>query len=661
MSNAKFSINSNIKSIIAKYQDEGQICTNKEAFLMYLFELIENVNAEEHLNINSENFPKLGVAIDGMYINQDETTVNLYSTYFDENAKDGKIIDKDVLDTNLSHLYNAIELVVDGKIDKIDKSNFTYDILDEIKEKLRQYEIVLNFYTNLEIPLAFKPEDIKPIKGYQVAVRTYDIYDVESRIQSSDDFFDMNLKDKFGYILEAIKISSTDEYDVYMTAVRGETLSKLYEEDSVRLLETNVRSYLKKTARVNKGILNTVKEHPEDFVAYNNGLATVATDAEVVHLSGEFYEIKTLKNWQIVNGGQTTATLFECDKEGLSLDKVKVPCKLTILKNVENAAELISNISTYSNTQTAIKKSDPLSSLQYYKDIEKKANEIWADDGENAYLCYFERTNGSYNTAKRMYHNNHLFDTKYPTKKKFTKIDLAKAIVCWEQMPYVVNMGQEKNFEFYTNLIKDQQIVVDEKLYQKTYATIILFREIDSMVKQLGLTFKSNVTTYTMSLLSLKANKKIDLLKIWKNQCLSPELIKTLRAVINKVHKTITSPPEQYADIRMWCRKEMCWNSVKKIDVDISEEYCIEKKTDFLAAGGSKAFIENTSNFYNGQLWKELQIWNQSSQVFDARAERMIKGMYVNISRKASFSEKQIAYATSLFNKAVENGFKYKQ
>src|SRR5690606_14536262 len=158
------------------------------------------------------------------------------------------------------------------------------------------------------------------------------------------------------------------------------------------------------TAKVNAGILDTVKNNPEYFVSFNNGISAVATGITYdKSVAKQIARIEKIENFQIVNGGQTTATLFECLKEKLNdkLEEVNVPVKLTVVKNVGEADSFIRDISIYSNTQTAIKKSDPPSNLQYYIEIKKLSQDCLSTAANQNYICYFERTNGEYETELR--------------------------------------------------------------------------------------------------------------------------------------------------------------------------------------------------------------------------------------------------------------------
>lgn len=650
-------IKNEIKNILAD-TDLDELSSEKHAFMYYCFQKMEDVDPEEVLEVCSEEFPKLGLGFDGFFVNVDDSTVNFYVVCYDPDAEDSDRINKRQLDAVVKKGSKAIEMVLEKSLDKLDKASYTYDYLDSAYSKLKTHEFILNVYTNLVVPEDIRPVDLIDFNGSTYAVKVVDFSALQVKSDGDEDLYKINLKERFGFDFNAVKISSTDEFDIYMASVSGTMLAELYKVDSVRLLESNVRSYLKKTSRVNKGIYATVKDSPNEFAAYNNGLATVATAADIVKVTDSFYKIKTLTNWQIVNGGQTTATLYECSKDKLELEEIIVPCKLTVLKNADDPQTLISNISTYSNTQTAIKKSDPPSNLKYYIDIKRLSDSTWASAAGKNYLCFFERTNGEYNTARRRNNYSASFKNKYPQKLKFTKLDLAKAIVCWELRPEIANLGSEKNFEYFNNIVKDQLKEVDETYYKNAYSLVLLYRAIDKIIKQKKITtYKSTIVTYTIAMLSKLSNKSFDLETIWNNQDLSKTQKADVEDLVDLVHSKLMNA-KFGTDIRMWARTTNCWKEIQTIEYELSYS-SLANEVLFFAENEPKQWIEDNNNLKNSALWDALISWDETNDVLKAKEKNMAKGMRYNASANKPISAAQKDYAISIFMKAVKAGFDY--
>ena len=652
-------IKNKIKEIMSNPELDDFSLLEKHAFMFYCFEKMEDIDPAECLDVCSEEFPKLGIGFDGFFVNVDDSTVNLYVVNYDPEASDDSKMGKRELDKVLSKGKRALELVIDKKISSLDKASAIYDYLDSAYSRIKTHEFVLNLYTNLIVPDDIRPEETVDYNGATYGIKVFDLQSIAAKLNDSESLSKIILRERFGSDFNAVKVSSTDDFDIYMTSVNGPMLAELYKEDSVRLLESNVRSYLKKTSRVNKGIYATVKDYPEEFAAYNNGLATVATEAEVVKVTDCFYQIKTLTNWQIVNGGQTTATLYECSKDKLDLTEVVVPCKLTVLKSVDDPQTLISNISTYSNTQTAIKKSDPPSNLKYYIDIKRLSDSTWATASGKNYLCFFERTNGEFNTARRRNNYSASFKNRYPQKMKFTKLDLAKSIVCWELKPEIANLGSENCFGYFNNIFKDQLAEIDDTYYKKAYALIILYRCIDKMIRSKKITtYKSTIVTYTIAMISLLSEKKFDLESIWDNQELTTSQKADVEQLIDLVHGKLMGA-KFGTDIRMWARTASCWNEIKKISYSMNaDDYGDE--TVFFAKNEPKEFIEDINNLKDSSLWDKLIAWDDVSNVLKNKEKSMVKGMKFNASADKPLTQAQKDYAVSIFMKAVKNGFDYK-
>jgi hypothetical protein len=100
------------------------------------------------------------------------------------------------------------------------------------------------------------------------------------------------------------------------------------------LLERNVRSFLQVRGKVNKGIQQTISETPHRFVAYNNGISATARAVELNEVRKGLYLLKEASDFQIVNGGQTTASIYHAwKKEKTDISSVVVQVKLTLAKD----------------------------------------------------------------------------------------------------------------------------------------------------------------------------------------------------------------------------------------------------------------------------------------------------------------------------------------
>lgn len=631
------------------------------SFLHFAFPLIENADLEQLYDCN-EQIPAKNIRVSGYFCNIDENYISIYVSYFDQFAKYGQIMQEEKFKDLKYSFENLFKMIDDNSYREINESRLLFDLCDYIVSN-KNMEVIVNVVTNYSVPLAYDKDGNFTVGNRTIGLRTYDIKDLLDRINSNINCEStLNLKEKFGRGIPAVLISSNKDVDVYLTAFVGDWLAQLYKEDSSGLLSANVRSYLKRTNKVNREIVETVRDAPHEFVAYNNGLSAIATSISYTG-DGIFKTINELSGFLIVNGGQTTATLYECKNDKLDLSQITVPAKLSIIKNSVSTEYLISNISIYSNLQTAIKKSDPPSNSKFYKIFEEISKTVLAKKNLIEYHCYFERTNGQYNTQKRLYTKNiDSFIKLNPEKSKFTKLQLAQAIVSWEQLPEIVCRGQEKNFAYFHSIAKYLNTkIIDETYFKGSYALILIYRKLDQIIKKLKLPYKSNIIAYTIAFLSLRCNKKFDLLKIWNDQHINTDLETLLNGITNDVYNMVTDSPKEYPDIRMWSRKTECWDHVKTI----RKQYffpAFETVWEFLPENTAKVFIEN--NIKNKNLWYDLEKWIQESGVsFNTSQTNMVHGMPAVIFKDEKgfkkITRKQEAFAKQIFLLAVEQGFKF--
>lgn len=653
-----------IKNVKLAHFENGDedFSEEKYAFIQYVFSNIESIPMDS-IDICDEEFEELNANLDAFYYDEDSQVYNLYLAIYNDQNDDNSFLTKEQLQGCYDKIINFLKKTISGKYVDFDDSSFTYEIANEIHGLLKQIEIVVNIVSNYNIPQNYKKDDIEDIDGQSVSFRTYDLEDLKNKFkQLTNVNSTLDCNENFHCELNALNLMSSVDFDVYLLGMKGTWLAELYKQDSVRLLEPNVRSYLKRTSKVNAGILSTVKNNPEQFVSFNNGISAVATNLTLAKTpnQNQLVKIQKIDNFQIVNGGQTTATLYECLKDKLSdnLNDVIVPVKLTVVKNIGNADSFIRDISVYSNTQTAIKKSDPPSNLPYYIQIKKLSQQCLSTNGNVGYLCYFERTNGEYDTEFKRNNGSKKFSNTNPKNKKFDKIDLARAINCWEQVPYITCQGREKNFSYFNDVVKNQISSPTEQYFKNAYATVIIYRKLDKLAKKMGLSYKSNVVAHALGLMSYIYDKEIDLNDVWERKELSPALNEIATKLLTAVHAVIVNPPAECPEARMWARKEQCWNLVKSISI-VLPIVKTGKKIEFFAKNDALVFISNPDNFNNSLTWMKLILWDSKMHVLSKQQISSVK-MMRNYGDSKSLTKKQIDCLKDAFIVAVKGGYQYK-
>lgn len=441
----------------------------------------------------------------------------------------------------------------------------------------------------------------------------------------------INFAELFDYKIEAIKAADEKNFESYLCVLPATILSKLYMRYSSRLLEKNVRSFLQfRNKGVNAGMKKTLNLEPEKFIAYNNGLTITAND-KIIEEIGEKYYIISLSDFQIVNGGQTTASIYFSQKEGINISSVKVMAKINITKDVseDQLEELISNISQYSNSQIKVSSVDLRSRSPQLNQIKVLSDSVLTPSGRK---WFFEKSKGEFNTMLRIAGKSSKarIENEYPQNFRFTKEQLGKYYCSWGNEPYKVKKGGEAIFRKFMEEITpsvNNKIVINRNFYELLIAKIILFKELEkihgsgkSAIGQL----RSAVVPYTLSILysHTDGNKKssiaFDLFKIWKNEGLENDLetyIKELMILVNALIRKYAKS-DDYGE---YSKKKELWDDIYRSEeikeflasnnsIKIFDKYGICKKelvqkhgfrdVDFKNLKDSIRIHANTADFY---------------------------------------------------------------
>jgi uncharacterized protein Usg len=417
----------------------------------------------------------------------------------------------------------------------------------------------------------FKP---KQIAGKTIKLEVMDIERLHRHWSEGKprDELVMNFEEICGTGLPCVYVPRVEEdYDLALTVFPAEALRFVYEKYGPRLLEANVRSFLSVTGKVNKGIRDTLKEAPERFMAYNNGIVVIADEVRLGKTQDGTPAIVWMKGMQIVNGGQTTASIYFTKKKTpeVDLSRVRVPAKVLILHSADMEAEevLISSISRFANSQNAVRQADLSANKPFHVQIEKLSNTTYCPDGVGRW--FYERSAGSYNvllaregtTPARL---RQLKDA-IPTSRKITKTDLAKYINAWDQKPDIVSLGSQKNFMLFMEAVEDkesQNSLPDLIFFKRMIAKAIFFKTVHKLARQMFPAFQANVAYYLVSLTAKLTGENLDLDKIWQQQDLSYQLKDQLKVWASEVNDILHSSSAGRM-ISECAKKPECWRIVQ--------------------------------------------------------------------------------------------------
>ncbi|KYJ87549.1 AIPR family protein [Sulfurovum riftiae] len=537
-----------------------------------------------------------GMRVDGYELIEDREILNLFICDYEESDAPVTLTRTDI-DLNVKRVIKFFKQSVEKELYRdLEETRPGYAMsrfLYENQSRFHTVNIVL--VSNKLLSGRVKELPSHKLESYNVSYDIWDIgrfYEIETSKNKKETLI-INLKEDFKATIPSLPAHiKASPYPSYLSVVSGELLADLYEEYGSKLLESNVRSFLQFRGNINKGIrktLNNVKEYgPKSmFFAYNNGITATAEEIEL----NSDNEIIKIRNFQIVNGGQTTASLYNTRKvDKVDLSDIFVQMKLTVI-NDEKINDIVPNIAKFANTQNKVSDADFFSNDIYHIRMEEKSRRIWAPakEGElKGTKWFYERARGQYLEvqSKLTEAKKREFKTIHPKSQMFTKTDLAKYLMVWENKPQIVSRGAQKNFKAFGEIIVPRWNKNDKEFndlyFMHTVAKIIIFKACDYMVYREPWYggYKANIVAYTLSTLSYlleKEKKSIDFTVIWKRQEIPAYFLRELQHISKFINQYIIDTPENFTNVSEWCKKDSCWTNLKEI-LDSTEQLTLSEE-----------------------------------------------------------------------------------
>lgn len=630
-----------------------------------------------------EKISKRGVEhkINGYSLYENYETLDLFVTIYNGDSTIQSITKGDAdktIERAVKFFRNAI---YKDYVNEIEESSEIFDLaqtlanVPEVKEYLTRVNIFL--ITNGEVKAELKTSDT--VAGYTVFYRTIDVNYLFNLSDKSRVPIEINFEQS-GYKVPCIvnEIENSD-YQSWLAIIPGLALADIYEQYGARLLEQNVRSFLQFTGKINKGIRNTILKEQHMFMAFNNGIAATAEEVTISDLpNNQGKAIAQVKDFQIVNGGQTTASVYHTwKKDKVDISNVFVPVKLTIVKNRDNFSEIVGRIAEYANTQNRVSASDLSSNRENHVLIEKLSRTIWAPpiSGETTQTrWFFERSRGQFKNDRNRFgitpSKRKQFDKQNPRSQMFTKELLAKYINSYEEVyngkklvvgPHIVVRGSQKNYAQFLNY--NFSFKPDNIWFEDLIAKALLFKNAEKIygVKPNAIGDMRYITVpYSIAWMGLKLDYKLDPYKIWKQQSLSEILKSMLHEVMSKIEDFIKTqaPGSLYGE---WAKKEECWNAIKNEDFNIDleslkadlENKSSEKRKKLTEDETYKAEIETSLNRLKSihiKTWKKIEDWGRETQNLTQYQYDMASTISSKIKNNREITDIQLNQGESILN-----------
>ena len=585
-----------------------------------------------------------------------DTSMKVDCYDYDENRNILNLIIADFECTREPASLNKIDISSNfKKIEKFFKKSLKKEFYTSLEESGGGYEIAKFIFnesgkfseiniillTNKVLKTKLKKLDSELIEGFHFH---YDIWDIERFFKSESskgetESIEIDFEKDYQTSIPALKANfGNSEYSSYLCVVAGSILARLYESYGSRLLEANIRSFLQFKSGINKGIRKTIREAPEMFFAYNNGITATADGVEL-DLSGNIIK---LKNLQIVNGGQTTASLYTSMKNDKSdLSKIFVQMKLSVIPE-EQIHDIVPNISRFANSQNKVSDSDLFANHQFHRRMEEKSRRLYSPKrrGElHQTKWYYERARGQYleEQSKLSDAKRREFKELYPKQQLITKTDLAKILVLFDLHPYKAVQGAQIVFKFFAdNIVKkwdESEAEFSDVFYQYSIAKIIIYKTIQNIVNTKKYEIRGQdraiVVAYSTSALCYLIGKQklsIDYELVWKQQDLEANFLDQIKKTIFYINSHMLKVSENKGvTVLSYSKTLNCWQDLQKV-LDTENKFLNQSFLDILIDFSDlKSQIKESKK--NQSVISEVDMQNKLYQI--------TKSKYIEIKKYA--------------------------
>ena len=545
----------------------------KDVFISYLVE--KEVGALDDMNFVEFKKDSDNMRLDGYVFNEYFHSLTLLVCKYQSKLEPEKLGKKEI-DKYFKKAIKFLKTCNTNYFEDLEPTSDGYQAYEVIKNNLNNVETIKIVFVTNDCAINYIPDKTK-YKGINI---NFDLYDIE-RLQHIVFSIDMDykptiirLKNKYHTELSMLKVQDENNiYDCYVGIISGNLLANIYKDEGQDLIQKNVRSYLQATGKVNKGIRHSLINEPEMFMAYNNGISTIADSIVIDEDKSNDLTvlIKEITGWQIVNGGQTTASIYNALQNKYDLSHVYIQVKLSVINNSEKSSEIAANISKYANSQNKINMSDFNVNDEYHIQMENISRRVYipVEQGKETDQWFYERARGQYLVELKRQPTPKAqrdFKERIPKKRCISKTVAAKCLMAYMGYPYYVSKGLESNFIYFSDMIKKGEIESPTvQSFIDMIDKVIMFQQCDNVVASLNFAgYKAQINYYVMALLGEFYKDLYDSKYIWQHQSVSSQMLVIMEKLALMVWEHFQHPLIPGTNITQWCKKEECWVVLKQ-------------------------------------------------------------------------------------------------
>jgi|TARA_B100000315_G_scaffold117012_1_gene107286 hypothetical protein len=641
----------------------------EEIFVEKMGVILEDYGEVE--NLISSLYQSTGMKVDGYHYDDEFKDITLIVSYFLDDYKPEKIkVTNTTVNTLFKQATGFLTRSLKDLSNKIEISNEAYELaslIAECRKEIRTAKIILI----TDGITKRRPADIEEINGIEVICVVWDI-------ERTCHFCQTGEREKIsvefaeycdGPLPCVVRKDNTGCYSTYLSYMPGSALADMYATWGIKMLDMNVRVFLTARGNINRQIRETIINEPEMFCAYNNGITVFAREIET-KLSGNSTKLVRAEDFQIVNGGQTTASLFHTKKKDRAiLDNIFVPMKLIIIHNPEDVDKIVPRISKFSNTQNKVQLADLAANQVPHPEIQAISNSTMVPDptgGSQQTYWFYERARGSYeefrNLTARTPAQKRQFDALRPKKQKFDKIKFGKAWHTCLRQPHIVSLGGQKNFARFNDWLREQKDEDWAPFFHKTVALLILWNSMERIVRRQKFQgYYHNIVAYSLAWLFHLTDTQIDLEKIWLKQKVASSILDILERMCHVVNEHIR---DTSFNVTEYCKKEECWNKLKankfSLPSSIKDEFITGENTQkYRSDISSESEAISYCKSKGGQAWYTLSKWLKDRNFLTNKARSQSFNMGKTLDKEKEPSVALSIPCKKIWEDATVRGWQY--
>lgn len=546
------------------------------------------------------------------------------------------------------------------------------EVVETIREEFKNKNIsLIRFFvlSNGQLKADYNsPSEIKVGDiDYDFEFNIWDISAIRnSEIASQHDgAIDIDFETEYAHSIECLELGENNGVKSYLAIMPAEILARVYKKFKTRLLDQNVRNYLGGTIKVNKGMAKTLREDPAMFFAYNNGISSTALKVGLHRDEGGKVYITNVTNWQIVNGGQTTNTIYSMFSRNFDMQNAYVTLKISEI-NIEDERkkeDAISQIARFANSQTQIKESDLAANIGYMLKLDDISKSEWTpvNSVRRNTQWFFERMRGQYDNAKGEPRTKKAKDfvAQHPKRQRFTKTDIAKWEMAWAGRPDIASKGGEQSFDFFhKKALKTDSIIVDRNYFHQLIAKAIIYQSIANICKQNGIKGYVNIIcNYVLATLAWKSRGSLDLDYVWNHQEIHPAMRTVIEQEADIVNKYILKLGQDGLNPTVKAKNEPFWKDITLRMVGLPEldKVLLSSNEEELTAE-SQAKIEMFEKL-PADTWRQLAVWGKESKKLSLLERKKLDHAYTLSSADKKLPFNIISDVMDIYKKSQDLGY----